>query len=121
MRERTWFSIEEDFSLVQGEGVKMVCCHGFMAEYWKDDLWSFVETRGAYFPLSDLVESDDLSERKEVIAFWVDTSLQFQGEYHEAEALEMRDGYYHGDPGIGVCLAELSMDTPIGNYWYEED
>ena len=114
MKERSWFSIYEE------DGVKMVCNHGFVAEYWKDDLWSFVETRGACFPLSELVASDDWGERAEVMAYWVDTSYQLQGEYHEAEALRMRDGYYHGDEGIDMNLSELSMDTPIGNYWTEE-
>lgn len=115
MRERGWFSIVED------DGVKMVHHHGFCCEYWKDDLWSFVEIRGAYFPLSELVASDDWEERGEVLAHWEEISQQYQGEYHEADALEMRDGYYDGEPGIGVCLVELSLDTPCGHYWFEED
>ena len=114
MRERSWFSIYEE------DGVKMVCFHGFMYPYWKDDLWSFVYTRGACFPLSELLASDDWGEREEVMAHCVENSRQYQGEYSEAAAFEVRNGYYDGDEGIEMCLYELSMDTPIGNYWTEE-
>ena len=115
----------EFFSVIDYIGEKCVHLHGYT--YQTDDYWANMEACGIVVPLDDFIK-----EYKERGGDYTDElyegSKQYQGDYTDAEIVEVINHYYRdivfparednpeGMPDMWLGYGELTMDTPYGQY-----
>jgi hypothetical protein len=113
------------FTIYTHNGKRYIHLHGYT--YKSDDYWANMEACGAIVPLDEFIRdyrnedayNDTLYEQCE----------QYQGDYTETEIVELINHYYRdivfsvdepakndGMPDAWLGFAEVTMDTPDGNY-----
>ena len=116
MQERDWYSIEMD------NGEKVIHYHGFSYPNDDEDVWSFVDLTFCYVPLADVV-AEEGNARGDLLNDNAALVKQYQDEVTETKAEGISEAYYGeadgtSSPGTHLKLEDLTMDTPMGHYWF---
>ena len=128
------------FSIYTRDGIKYIHFHGYTyksdSNEWVSEsnpygiYWANLEVCGAEMPLADFLAE---KRNRPVCFLYVDElyeqAKQYQGDYDEAGIVELINHYYRdivfsvdypvkneGMPDAWLGFAEVTMDTPDGNY-----
>jgi hypothetical protein len=115
------------FTICEVGGKKCIHIHGYT--YESDEYWANMEACGIVLPLSEfLTEAKSRESVLEYVDELYQEANQYQGDYTAEGIVEVINHYYRdivfsvdedngeGAPEAYLDFAELTMDTPYGEY-----